>query len=128
MNSADALKSRLVIGMATPFMLLACAANQAGVAEAVAHADQACARLTRAAQAFHLAGPSTQGRYRCEVQADGAPDFVFALRYQGTEIADNTSNLVGYYLVDRRSGVIHAWDITEGSRSPALAIDGDKRQ
>lgn len=111
-------------------LLLAFAANpasQAGAAEAVTRADQACARLMRAAQALHLAGPATQGRYRCEVQPGAAPHFVFALRYQGTEVADNSSNLVGYYLVDRRSGAIHAWDIAEGSRGPALAIDGEKR-
>lgn len=128
MDSAKALKSRFVIGMVAPFLLLACVANQASAAGAVTQTDQACVRLTRAAQALRLAGPATQGRYRCEAQAGGAPHFVFALRYQGVEVTDNSSSLVGYYLVDRRSGAIHVWDLAEGTRGPALAIDGEKRQ
>lgn len=120
--------NRMAARLALLLAFAANSANQAGAAEAVAHADQACARLTRAAQALRLAGPATQGRYRCEAQAGGAPHFVFALRYQGAEVADNSSNLVGYYLVDRRNGAIHVWDLAEGIRGPALAIDGKKRQ
>lgn len=111
----------MAIRLALP---LACAASQSGAAEAVTDADEACARLTRAAQALRLAGPSTWGHYRCEVQAGGAPHFVFALRYQGAEVADNTSNLVGYYLVDRVSGAIHAWNVAKGSRGAALPGHG----
>lgn len=76
-----------------------------------------CARLAQVAQALHLAGPGTAGRYQCDLQQRTPAGQVLALRYQGPEVRDGSSNLVGYYEVDRRTQAVHPWDLATGKRA-----------
>ncbi len=83
-----------------------------------------CARLAQVAQALHLAGPGTAGRYQCDLQQRTPAGQVLALRYQGPEVRDGSSNLVGHYEVDRRTQAVHPWDLAAGKRAATpLAAD-----
>lgn len=83
----------------------------------VAGPPPGCARLVQVAQALHLAGPGTAGRYQCDLQQRTPAGQVLALRYLGPEVRDGSSGLVGYFEVDRRTQAVHPWDLATGKRA-----------
>lgn len=100
------------------------ASAQAGKAPKATVPPPACERLVQVARALALAGPGTRGRYHCEVQQRTRAGQALALRYRGPEVADGTSNLVGYYEVDRGTQAVHAWDLATGKRAPGALAGG----
>lgn len=93
------------------------AAAQEKAVDRLAAPPPGCARLAQVAQALHLAGPGTAGRYQCDVQQRTPSGQVLALRYQGPEVRDGSSNVVGYYEVDRKTQAVHPWDLATGKRA-----------
>lgn len=100
------------------------AAAQAGKVSQATVPPSACERLVQVAQALALAGPGTAGRYHCDAQQRTRTGQALALRYRGPEVADGSSNLVGYYEVDRGTQAVHAWDLATGKRAPGPLADG----
>lgn len=100
------------------------AAAQAGTAPKATVPPSACERLVQVAQALALAGTGTTGRYHCETQQHTRTGQALALRYRGPEVADGSSNLVGYYEVDRGTQSVHAWDLATGKRAAGALADG----
>ncbi len=100
------------------------AAAQAGTAPKATVPPSACERLVQVAQALALAGPGTTGRYHCETQQRTRTGQALALRYRGPEVADGSSNLVGYYEVNRGTQSVHAWDLATGKRAAGALADG----
>ena len=101
--------------------LLALAIASGGPAHAAGLTErQACLKLIGTARALHLAGPNKRGDYRCKRHTAAESDFVFTLRFSGPSVPADTSNLVGYYAVDKATRQVYEWDATLNQRGAPL--------
>ena len=88
-------------------------------AEPVRSAGVACSHLVGVAGSLKLAGTQASGKYICSAESETSEFFVLALRYVGPEIKDGTSNLVGYYAVNKPRAEVYEWDFV-GEKSQRL--------
>jgi hypothetical protein len=78
----------------------------------------ACALLKRAAVTYHLSRHNLAGRYYCDALPERDEYYVLGLRYQVREDELVGSNLIGWFAIRKRDGLLMDWDINEDIPRP----------